>query len=393
VSSNENASCTPSKFILTDAPPSPDKLCSAVLASPARTLLKAKSPLAQKKRDVLGSRKGGLASSPTAKSSITKTLKRRSAPFTRVDPPAARNGHSSIDAALSSFSKAKAPLQEIQLPTAVKATWQFEIHEDTLEDTLTNIMEFSTGVLDISDDESKVREKDERGKENIPPALDESSSSPVAEAQPSTPVAAEEAPVKSSGPLRTKTKHARKARNTSPFSSSYRPALGEMDPAEFYGEDLNASSFVLVTSPSASTGAPKSLLSQEFQAPSFATPARPRINPFAALKDERKDFCAQQAEKEAASWPSASSAPTFSGFGDKSGSLSRKVGLEEPEVVMIWESGSAKDESEVLETETVDVLADEAEVKIASSRSSGIFQMENSDPENAVSAVQLKSTC
>lgn len=30
-------------------------------------------------------------------------------------------------------------------------------------------MEFSTGVLDISDDEDRRREKDDRGKENIPP--------------------------------------------------------------------------------------------------------------------------------------------------------------------------------------------------------------------------------
>lgn len=49
--------------------------------------------------------------------------------------------------------------------------WFFAIHEDTLEEEAANLMEHSTGILDISsDDEAGPSKKDARGKENIPPA-------------------------------------------------------------------------------------------------------------------------------------------------------------------------------------------------------------------------------
>ncbi|KAK6352372.1 hypothetical protein TWF730_009199 [Orbilia blumenaviensis] len=49
--------------------------------------------------------------------------------------------------------------------------WMFEIHEDTLEETLTNLMYHGAGTLDISDEEDlkKCSEVDRIGKENIPP--------------------------------------------------------------------------------------------------------------------------------------------------------------------------------------------------------------------------------
>ncbi|KAK2865427.1 hypothetical protein FQN49_003582 [Arthroderma sp. PD_2] len=46
--------------------------------------------------------------------------------------------------------------------------WEFEIHADTVQDEMANLMEHSTCVLDISDDEEK-QARDTRGKENIPP--------------------------------------------------------------------------------------------------------------------------------------------------------------------------------------------------------------------------------
>ena len=51
----------------------------------------------------------------------------------------------------------------------MKSEWFFEIHEDTAEEHNLNMVSFSAGVLDISDDEDDKREKDDRGKENIPP--------------------------------------------------------------------------------------------------------------------------------------------------------------------------------------------------------------------------------
>jgi hypothetical protein len=54
-----------------------------------------------------------------------------------------------------------------------KDSWFFDIHEDTEEELATNLMEHSTCTLDISsDEESRTRERDCRGKENIPPPDD-----------------------------------------------------------------------------------------------------------------------------------------------------------------------------------------------------------------------------
>ncbi|KLJ10804.1 hypothetical protein EMPG_13826 [Blastomyces silverae] len=50
--------------------------------------------------------------------------------------------------------------------------WNFEIYTDTEQDEMANLMEHSTCVLDISDDEEKPRYKDDRGKENIPPPVE-----------------------------------------------------------------------------------------------------------------------------------------------------------------------------------------------------------------------------
>ncbi|RVD87889.1 uncharacterized protein DFL_002092 [Arthrobotrys flagrans] len=58
----------------------------------------------------------------------------------------------------------------IATPVA-KSGWMFKIHEDTLEETLTNLMYHGAGTLDISDEEDlkKRSEVDRVGKENIPP--------------------------------------------------------------------------------------------------------------------------------------------------------------------------------------------------------------------------------
>ena len=48
-------------------------------------------------------------------------------------------------------------------------SWNFKIYEDSPEEELGNIMEHSTGILDISDDEESIAKKNDRGKENVPP--------------------------------------------------------------------------------------------------------------------------------------------------------------------------------------------------------------------------------
>ncbi|KAI9828850.1 MAG: hypothetical protein M1826_005954 [Phylliscum demangeonii] len=127
--------------------------------------------------------------SPKHKRIGVLSRRRIASPFTRIDPPTAKlldASPLSIDAALSgtlshyrarssaaaAAAPATPPRPTVTLEQApMKASWFFDVYEDTADDTLTNIMEFSTGNLDISDDEDRRREKDERGKENIPPDM------------------------------------------------------------------------------------------------------------------------------------------------------------------------------------------------------------------------------
>jgi hypothetical protein len=64
----------------------------------------------------------------------------------------------------------------------MKSSWFFDIHEDTPEQEMTNLLQHSTCTLDISsDEESEIKARAEkaegRDKENIPPADDVSQTS------------------------------------------------------------------------------------------------------------------------------------------------------------------------------------------------------------------------
>ena len=144
----------------------------------------------------------GTSSAPAGRSPKQKRVgllsKKRSSlsPFKRIEPPllgARKAGHGglplSIDAALNgTLSKNKEPAVTQNITTAplpapvptsdaltieesLPKSWFFEIHEDTPEEEAANLMEHSTGILDISsDDEAGPSKRDhDRGKENIPP--------------------------------------------------------------------------------------------------------------------------------------------------------------------------------------------------------------------------------
>ena len=179
--------------------------------------------------------------SPQKKRASILSRRRVSAsPFTRVDPPSfdapsakASNGLPfSIDAALSgtvpSF-KRKAEAMPAPAPVPITDTaaaleehmpksWIFDIHEDTPDEELGNLMQHSAEVLDLSsDDEDKVREREERGKENVPPE--------GALAGPWSAAPASRKNVMMDGP---------------------RTALGDLDAREFYADGCDANSFVVV---------------------------------------------------------------------------------------------------------------------------------------------------
>ncbi|PLB42253.1 uncharacterized protein BDW47DRAFT_26292 [Aspergillus candidus] len=117
-----------------------------------------------------------------------------------------------------------------QKPASKKSTppsWTFDIHVDTEQEEMTNLMQHSTTVLDIGSDDSTASattsatiSSEARGKENIPPAeLEvESASAPAREPAPSRKDAMEDA----------------------------RSPLGDLPAADYYGEDCHAFSYAVV---------------------------------------------------------------------------------------------------------------------------------------------------
>lgn len=167
------------------------------------------------------------AAGRSPKSKGVRSFARRSTGFCRVDPPALPKKHGasrapfSISDALSgtftlSSFKTDKPASASVKPR--RKAWDFDIYVDTEQDEMSNLMEHSTCVLDISDDEAKVAQ-DERGKENIPPPDHTPNTAP---AQTTSQISA--------------------APETVDMVDRPRSPLGELDPKDFVpeGEDPSA---------------------------------------------------------------------------------------------------------------------------------------------------------
>ncbi|KAL3457314.1 hypothetical protein BJX64DRAFT_20440 [Aspergillus heterothallicus] len=108
--------------------------------------------------------------------------------------------------------------------TKTPASWSFDIYVDSEQEEMTNLMQHSTCVLDISDDEGKQEDKsDYRGKENIPPAE-------LGLALPRT---------------RQQESPAAAARKSDMLDEPRSP-LGDLNAADYYGEDCHAFSYAVV---------------------------------------------------------------------------------------------------------------------------------------------------
>ncbi|POS74701.1 hypothetical protein DHEL01_v206906 [Diaporthe helianthi] len=190
-------------------PSSKDGISASVLnstmkvASPRqRSILNPKSPA--KKLSCLSRGTSSPMSAPAGRSPtrgnkrIGILTRRRTGTITRIDPPVFSLSSTpfSLEAAIkgtvpSYAAKTKAGTAKSSLSLSssddfygskVKSSWEFDIHEDTPEQELTNLLQHSTCRLDISSDEEcqrkASREKAEgRGKENVPPADDISQTS------------------------------------------------------------------------------------------------------------------------------------------------------------------------------------------------------------------------
>jgi hypothetical protein len=192
--------CKPatSHFILTKAPPSPNEFAARnpVKSNITRPMLQPRSQTPKSSATAISALSAPAGRSPTKKRVGILNRRRTASPFTRVDPPQFSIGGPvtsapfSIAAALSGTipgyrQRTHNSLKQEKIPSSLhepemKAGWFFDIHEDTVEETMTNLMEHSTHVLDISSDEeseARQRDRDERGKENVPPADDVSQTS------------------------------------------------------------------------------------------------------------------------------------------------------------------------------------------------------------------------
>ncbi|KAK3985744.1 hypothetical protein QBC44DRAFT_334505 [Cladorrhinum sp. PSN332] len=130
--------------------------------------------------------------SPTRGSKRIGILSRHRRHAQRIDPPSFGLNSSvpfSLDAALKgsipaySGSLSLAPSSStLTAGSEMQSSWFFDIHEDTPEQEMTNLLQHHTGTLDISSDEESerrvMRERAEgKDKENIPPADDISQTS------------------------------------------------------------------------------------------------------------------------------------------------------------------------------------------------------------------------
>ncbi|RGP69002.1 hypothetical protein FSPOR_4979 [Fusarium sporotrichioides] len=142
----------------------------------------------------------------------------------RIDPPTLLGAAApfSLDAALKGtipgYAAKPAPKEPV-LPD-MKASWFFDIHEDTPEQEMTNLLQHSTCTLDISSDEESERKRNRdraegRDKENVPPPDDVSQTR-------------------------------RSPRADDMVVEKERVALGEMNTADFYAEGCDETSVIIV---------------------------------------------------------------------------------------------------------------------------------------------------
>ncbi|KAL7625260.1 hypothetical protein AAE478_004476 [Parahypoxylon ruwenzoriense] len=297
-------------------PKSPTKLNTSITKSTPLSAPAGRSPTRGKRSGILSSR-------------------RRTAAFSRVDPPSfglssKSSTPFSLDAALKGTipsyasrnassaakpsSKASLNLSSLHESEMMKSSWFFDIHEDTPEQEMTNLLQHSTCVLDISsDEESETRRQRERaeGKENVPPADDISQTSRLRIA-------------------------ARKASEDEMVFEKERKPLGEMDAREYYSEGCDENSIVIVPGDEDEDQDRQAGNGRE-SAPvlKFAQDGAPEPS----IDDGSKtvEELMQNTDEPA---PGAAVLEPIEGTGES---------------FEVWESGSAKDEAE---TATVEVLAE-----------------------------------
>ncbi|GAP93168.1 putative thymidylate kinase protein [Rosellinia necatrix] len=321
----------PSTFFLTKSASTNDLPVATPLQATTprqRSLLNPKSPSAKLNTGIGRSPLSAPAGrSPTRKrSGLLSSRRRTGGSFTRVDPPVFGLAASSpatpfsLDAALrgtiSNYanrgdvssarpSSGTSDFSGLHEPEA-KSSWFFDIHEDTESEEATNMLQHSALGLDISsDEESEKRLQRERaeGKENIPPPDDVS--------QTSYPRAARYS-----------------ASSDEMVVEKERNPLGEMDPKEYYSKGCDENSVVVIPDDEDEEALAQEFVPQvAFSAPVWAEGELGSIDELEPIEE------AKPASVEELMQGADSSAPLESADG-ADGSFE------------VWESSSAKDETE-----------------------------------------------
>ena len=329
----------PSAFTLTKASFSPS-LAQPLKAQPSsmprpRSVLQPRSPAAKLNTSVTSpSLTAPAGRSPTRGSKRIGILSKRRT--TRVAPPVFGLGGAgsatpfSLDAALkgtisnyagrssSSLSSSLAAGSTASLHdggSEAKNSWFFDIHEDTPEQEMTNLLQHSTCTLDISSDEESeqraTRERAEgRDKENIPPADDISQTS----------------------------RAARRAENEDDMViEKARGPLLEMNAADYYAEGCDDSSVIIVPADDdAEPELPQEVLQVSPAAEEEAAAAAAAPEPEFEFAPELK----HDVENISVDAIMGKELP-----GDKAAVLAPIEGSGES--FELWESGSAKDDCEI----------------------------------------------
>ncbi|KAI1640588.1 hypothetical protein F4809DRAFT_397201 [Biscogniauxia mediterranea] len=253
----------------------------------------------------------GLSSSSPAPFSLDAALKGTIPSYASRSNKASSSSSRKVSSSSSSSSKS-VDFSSLHEPE-MKSSWFFDIHEDTPEQEMTNLLQHSTCVLDISsDEESETRRQRERaeGKENVPPADDVSQT--------------------------TSRPRARRAdvdvdADAMVVEKERRP-LGEMDVKEYYSEGCDENSVVIV---------PGDDHEEEDQPSSSATTTKIVDLGLKPVEEEEAEAEVDDAESD----------KTAEQLMRKTEDPAPCAAVLEPlegtgESFEVWESGSAKDEAE-----------------------------------------------
>ncbi|KAK6609331.1 hypothetical protein H4I96_03262 [Botrytis cinerea] len=369
----------PPTFFLTKAPPSPTEatLTSPLKPTKSTTQRKILQSRTQTPKVTATAPKSTPLTAPAGRSPTRKRVgilnnhRRASSAITRVDPPkfstSKPSGLSfSIDAALSgtipsygarqrqrqalSSKGTKAQTSHKEIPSSLhapegKSSWFFQIHEDTEEEHATNLMEHSTGILDISsDEETLTRLRDERGKENVPPLDDISqtrTSLTAFASSSSTSVSRKDEMEIREMKMRIKMQQKKRREMEEGAIDVDRAPLGEMRKEDFYAEGCDEKSvFIILPDPEPEASVEEEEAEKEAEAP---------------LEEEEEQVPEPQSTIPLPEPVSKAYTPG-KGKGKGKGKeidikflMQKKVvePMEKPEAdFVVWESGSAKDENE-----------------------------------------------